>query len=91
MNKPVVIASHPRSGTHLTIDLIRKQFYEYQSWKYPGESTQNLYLDLGRLLPKHKRRIDSSKAVKLLQRSERPIIKTYSLPHFNQYSEELKP
>jgi hypothetical protein len=91
INKPVVIASHPRSGTHLAIDLIRRQFSEYKSWKYPGESTQNLYLDLGRLLPKHNRRIDSSNAIKLLQRPDRPIIKTHSLPHFSEYSDELKP
>jgi hypothetical protein len=32
ISKCMMIATHPRSGTHLTIDLLRKQFRDFQSW-----------------------------------------------------------
>ena len=46
IGKPILIASHPRSGTHLTIDLLRKQFQECQSYKRLGEPFDRLYLAL---------------------------------------------
>src|SRR4051794_27731921 len=42
--RPVVVASHPRSGTHLLIDLLRRQFPACASWKYPLERMDRLYL-----------------------------------------------
>ena len=27
IKSPILVASHPRSGTHLTMDLLRKQFF----------------------------------------------------------------
>lgn len=44
--KPIVIASHRRSGTHLLIDLFRRQFRECRSWKLPGERNDRLYVNL---------------------------------------------
>ncbi len=43
IGKPILIASHPRSGTHLTIDLLRKQFLECQSSKRLGEPLDKIY------------------------------------------------
>ena len=34
--RPVVVASHPRSGTHLMIDVIRRHFKPCRGWKWPG-------------------------------------------------------
>lgn len=51
IGKPIIVATYPRSGTHLTIDLLRKQFQECESWKFLGESKSNLYLDIDPLLP----------------------------------------
>ena len=46
IDRPILIASHPRSGTHLTIDFLRRQFSPCSSWKHWGESLDNLYLPL---------------------------------------------
>ncbi len=45
-SRPIIIATHKRSGTHLTIDTFRRQFLECNSWKYPGEPLDRLYLSL---------------------------------------------
>jgi len=79
-SRPIVIASHRRSGTHLTIDLLRRQFEPCDAWKRLGESNSRLYLDLESLyhpfgntnLP-----LTESKAVEILSRTSRPLIKTH--------------
>ncbi|MEL7088470.1 MAG: hypothetical protein AAGL98_08540, partial [Planctomycetota bacterium] len=45
-HRPLVIMSHERSGTHLNIDLFRKQFEECGVWKWPGQALSRLYLSL---------------------------------------------
>ena len=76
IGKPIVIASHPRSGTHLTIDLLRKQFAECKSWKMPGELLDRLYFALESFAPKFNP-LSESAALNILQRATRPIIKTH--------------
>ncbi|CAN5259095.1 hypothetical protein BH24PSE2_BH24PSE2_18910 [soil metagenome] len=79
--KPIVIASHPRSGTHVTLDLFRKQFSECQTWKYWGEYTNRLYVSLEALfLPSSRAPISECKAIAVLKRVKRPLIKTHILP-----------
>jgi len=51
-----------RSGTHLTIDLLRRQFAAFRSWKRPLESLDSLYLPVDVLLPVGNRRIGVSPA-----------------------------
>ena len=46
VGKPVVVASHPRSGTHLTLDLLRKQFPACASYKLPAQPLDRLYFAL---------------------------------------------
>ena len=78
---PIVVISHPRSGTHLTIDLLRKQFLECSSYKFPFESQQHLYLAIEGFLDQNKRtRVNEKRAYNIVRRSVRPIIKlhTYS-------------
>jgi hypothetical protein len=84
----IVIATHPRSGTHLTIDLLRKQFRECKSWLWFGETLHHSYLNLDMLALTHSLHISQQEALLLLSRARRPIIKTHSLPSFEQFDLE---
>lgn len=88
--KPVVVASHPRSGTHLTIDTIRRQFPPCRGWVFPWETVHHLYLNLDRLQEGHPQRIGIKKAKKLLARSDRPLVKTHSSPRLDQFKGTAK-
>jgi hypothetical protein len=76
---PVVVASHRRSGTHLAIDLLRRQFAACDAWKWPGEGLEEVYLNLERLGP-HRRPISVARAERVLRRARRPVVKTHLLP-----------
>jgi hypothetical protein len=82
---PIVVATHPRSGTHLTLDLLRKQFNACKAWLWFGEALHHLYVDLGRLHPTHPHPMALEEAFDLLQRADRPTIKTHSLPSLPGY------
>ena len=47
--QPVIVASHPRSGTHLLMDTLRRQFKACRSWKWPGERLDRLYCSVDEL------------------------------------------
>ncbi|NEO66545.1 MAG: sulfotransferase domain-containing protein, partial [Moorea sp. SIO4G2] len=81
IGQPIVIASHPRSGTHLTIDLLRKQFLECQSWKQLCEPLDRLYfaLESFNYSPDS---LPEKTALSILTRAQRPIIKTHAYPGF---------
>lgn len=79
--KPILIATFPRSGTHLTIDTLRAQFAECRSWKLPVEPLDRLFLTLD-LLVRPKRNLSHESAIRILRRAKRPIIKTHALPDF---------
>jgi len=81
IGKCIIIATHPRSGTHLTIDFLRKQFRECRRKLRFGETVHNSYLDLDRLIRKDRfPSINRRQALDILYSSERPIVKTHSLP-----------
>ncbi len=82
--RPIIVASHPRSGTHLVIDLFRRQFRECRSWKLPGERLDRLYLSVEALFePDSRSPISETKAVKVLRRVRRPLVKTHlALPEW---------
>ncbi|MEO1377138.1 MAG: sulfotransferase domain-containing protein [Cyanobacteria bacterium J06635_10] len=86
IGKPIIIVTHPRSGTHLTIDLLRKQFQECRSWLWFGETLHHSYLNLDHLAEKHSPHINQQQALNILHRAKRPIIKTHSLPGFKELS-----
>ena len=76
--RPIIVASHPRSGTHLVIDLFRRQFRECRSWKLPGERLDRLYLSVEALfVPGSRSPISEAVAVKVLRRVRRPLVKTH--------------
>lgn len=74
--KPIVVASHPRSGTHLTIDFLRLNFPRCNGWKLPLEPNNLLYLSLDRLESFSGAGFEYAK--KVLSRATVPIIKTHS-------------
>lgn len=78
-SRPILIASHPRSGTHLTIDVLRKHFKDCAAWKYPGEPLDRLYLALEGLTAAQNR-ISKPTAETILRRSPRPLLKTHADP-----------
>lgn len=90
VGKPIIVATHPRSGTHLTIDLLRKQFDACQGWLWFGETLHHLYLDLDHLAHDCAPCKSIEKAQRLLERAERPIIKTHSLPSLNRFHGQKK-
>jgi hypothetical protein len=79
LGPPILIASHPRSGTHLTIDILRRQFKDCASWKYPGERLDRLYLPLEGLTALQNG-LSWQTAERMLGRSPRPLLKTHAYP-----------
>ena len=81
--QPVIVASHPRSGTHLLIDLLRRQFSACRSWKWPGERLDRLYCSIDELNG-GRGRLDEATARRILGRTDRPLIKTHAWPDFQE-------
>lgn len=80
IDRPIIIASHQRSGTHLTIDLIRRHFPLTNPRLRPLETLHHLYVDLDSFNPGHHNPMTVETALRLLIRVPRPIIKTHTLP-----------
>lgn len=80
--KPVLIASHRRSGTHLSLDLIRRNFPACQPRMLPLENPHHSYLNLDRFEPGHKVPCDKREALRLLSKAHRPMLKTHAEPGF---------
>ena len=89
IGKPILIVSHPRSETHLTIDFFRKQFAECKSWKKRGEPLDRLYFALESFAPINKP-LSENIALNILSRPERPIIKTHCDPQFSYLLQQKK-
>jgi len=85
IDKAVLVSTFMRSGTHLTIDLIRKNFPTYRNSKRCFQSSSNLYFVLDTVLEawggneRHKPTL-----VSFLQKSKTPIFKSHFLdPDFS--------
>ena len=76
--RPIIVASHPRSGTHLCIDTLRLNFRECRSWKRPFERADHLYVNLDELYTEDTDRC--LRAVGIAGRVPRPLVKTHALP-----------
>jgi hypothetical protein len=70
--RPIAVASHPRSGTHLCIDMLRLNFPDCHSWKLPFEGADHLYVDVD----------DRDPNLEAMTRVKRPLVKTHTLPGF---------
>lgn len=87
IEKAILVASYRRSGTHLTIDLLRRQFAECRSWKYWGEPLRYLYLEISEPLVNRDSQtlMTEELALKILSRAKNPLIKTHDLPDFKSW------
>ena len=79
---PIVVASHPRSGTHLVLDTLRRQFEVCRSWKWPGERLDRLYCNIDELPGDGL--LDDATARRILRRTERPLLKTHAWPGYQR-------
>ena len=76
--KPIIVASFPRSGTHLTIDALRHFFIETYRRQGYGQSVHSLYMNLDRLDVRHPYPLTEKKAMHILGTcAKRVIIKTH--------------
>lgn len=86
--RPIVVASFPRSGTHLTIDGLRHFFIETYRRQAFNQPVHDLYLNLDRLDPRHPFALRPQKVRDVLASSaKRVIIKTHCSIEFDQVGE----
>lgn len=81
--KPLLIASHPRSGTHVSIDFVRRQFLSTWNWRFPGWPNDHVYLNIERL-GASSRRFSEATARRIVTRPRRAILKTHFNPQFTE-------
>ena len=74
--RPILVASHPRSGTHLVMDLLRRQFRSLDNWRIWGLPLDYLYLNLERLGAEN-RRFPAERARRIVNRPRRALMKTH--------------
>lgn len=87
--RPIVVASFPRSGTHLTIDGLRHFFVETYRRQGFNQAVHSLYMNLDRLDPQHPFALRPDKASEMLRRCpKRVIIKTHCSVEIDQVGEE---
>ena len=85
---PILIASHRRSGTHLSLDLIRRNFPACRPRMLALENPHHSYLNLDRFEPGHKVPCDKREALRLLSKAQRPMLKTHAEPGFKNIDPE---
>lgn len=78
------LATHRRSGTHLSIDLLRRHFSACRARKRWLEGLDSLYLNLDSVNPPLRLPLD--RALARLARAPRPIVKTHADPDFEDFA-----
>lgn len=79
---PVIIASHRRSGTHLTLDLLRRNFPACRPRMLPLENPHNAYFNIDRFEPANPLPCTRAEALRLLSKASRPSVKTHATPGY---------
>lgn len=74
---PLIVCTFGRSGTHLLIDIVRRQFAPFDTWHWPGERMNGLYISLEAVTA---RRCPEVRIRQILKRSQRAIIKSHDWP-----------
>ncbi|MFI4917796.1 MAG: sulfotransferase domain-containing protein [Phycisphaerales bacterium JB060] len=81
--RPVVVASHPRSGTHMMLDFLRRQFDACcPPFRFGVNPHRYLYFVLDRFCPDHKFHVGVEPCLRVMRSTEMPCLKTHSLPDF---------
>ena len=65
VGRPIVVATHRRSGTHLTIDTLRRNFPECRPRMLPLESLHRSYLNLDRMNKNSEEPITDGEALRI--------------------------
>lgn len=91
VGRPIVVATHRRSGTHLTIDTLRRNFPECRPRMLPLESLHRSYLNLDRMNKNSVEPITEDEALRILGKARRPTIKTHAGPAFGAIAKQHKP
>lgn len=86
MGQCVVIVSHPRSGTHFTIDFLRRNFADFRYLPMPWVSSESLYFNLD--WSARRRCIKGTWSRDALERNVF-LVKTHDLPFAEDLEEEL--
>ncbi|MEJ2367692.1 MAG: hypothetical protein P8Z49_04940 [Acidobacteriota bacterium] len=79
-SRAVVVASFPRSGTHLTIDTLRANFETLNISKLPLQRTDRTFVNIDHVAPDSTPRVSSSTMIKRLSGKRGVLIKTHSKP-----------
>lgn len=87
--QPVLVVTFMRSGTHLTMDLLRKQF-PIGGYKFPGEPLDALYLPLDTVVMPDEDA--QAKVFSKLHRFKRPLFKSHYLsPDLQELEADYSP
>lgn len=81
--RPILVASHPRSGTHLLIDFIRRQFPGTNIRKPSFAALDRLYLNVERTTSSN-RVFDWGDCQSIFDRASHPILKTHYTADFSE-------
>jgi len=89
--KPIIVASHPRAGTHLTIDGLRHFFNEtYQKQRF-NQSVHDLYLNIDRLDPEHPFSLTPERVKAYCEGcAKRVIVKSHSPVEVDQVGDDCR-
>ncbi len=78
--KPIAVVGHRRSGTHVAIDFIRKQFPETSPPYKRGAPLGSLYIRLDSLKPGHHNPTQPGRVLAQLERTPRMVMHTTAVP-----------
>ncbi|MFG0306600.1 MAG: sulfotransferase [Phycisphaerales bacterium JB040] len=86
-HRPVLVVSHERSGTHLLIDTLRRNFPACRARPRLGANPHDvLYCSVDRLADDHPRPITVERAGRVLARAPRPLLKSHATPAFEGFA-----
>src|SRR5690606_10988758 len=89
--RPIAVVSHPRSGTHLTIDGLRHFFVECERRQRFRQSVHDLYVNLDRLHPDHPFAVRPPKFQRTFETCpKRVLIKTHCTTMVEQVAPEYR-
>lgn len=90
--RPIAVVSHPRSGTHLTIDGLRHFFVETYRKQRMRQAVHDLYVNLDRLDPTHPFASTDDRFRQVFEQSaQRVLIKTHCTTEIDQVGETYRP
>ncbi|WP_268244943.1 sulfotransferase domain-containing protein [Roseibacillus persicicus] len=84
---PVIVASFPRSGTHLMIDFLRRNFKKCRIPRWPGQYLELSFVDLDRISRFSTWPNTVERTFERLVLAEHPVCKTHSGPSLGFFDE----